>query len=170
MALALGADEMQARAALASFPGVERRMQRIGTCAGAEVYDDYAHNPEKLQAMISTLQERHAKGVAVVWRPHGYGPLRKMTESLAEMFVATLRPQDRLLLLPVYDAGGTADRSINSDQLAAKVKDSVFVKTPEEALALLRAHASAFGAIVVAGARDPGLPVMARRLAEREQV
>lgn len=168
MAVALGADEARARAALASFPGVERRMQRVGTCSGAEVYDDYAHNPEKLQAMIATLQERNEKGVAVVWRPHGYGPLRKMMEALAAMFAATLRPQDRLLLLPVYDAGGTADRSINSDQLAAKVERSVFVETPEEALRLLTAHASAFGAIVTAGARDPGLPVMARRLAGKE--
>ena len=168
MALALGADEARARAALASFPGVERRLQRVGTCSGAEVYDDYAHNPEKLQAMITTLQERHGKGVAVVWRPHGYGPFRKMMEALAAMFAATLRPQDRLLLLPVYDAGGTADRRVNSDQLAAKVKNSVFVETPEEALRLLTAHAPAFGAIVTAGARDPGLPVMARLLAERK--
>ena len=168
MAVALGADETRARAALASFPGVERRMQLVGTCLGAEVYDDYAHNPEKLHAMISTLQERYEKGVAVVWRPHGYGPLRKMMEALAAMFAATLRPQDRLLLLPVYDAGGTADRSVNSDQLAVKVKESIFVETPEEALRLLTAHASAFGAIVTAGARDPGLPVMARRLAGKE--
>ena len=143
-------------------------MQLVGRFSGAEVYDDYAHNPEKLHAMITTLQERHANGVAVVWRPHGYGPLRKMMDALAEMFAATLRPQDRLLLLPVYDAGGTADRSVNSDALAAKVKGSVFVETPDEAIRLLTAHASAFGAIVTAGARDPGLPVMARRLAGKE--
>ena len=165
MAVALGADEAKAREALVSFPGVERRMQLVGTCSGAEVYDDYAHNPEKLQAMISTLQERQAKGVAVVWRPHGYGPLRKMMDALAAMFSKVLRPQDRLYLLPVYDAGGTADRSVNSDALAARVKDSVFVETPDEAVRLLKAHASAFGAIVMAGARDPGLPVMAHQLA-----
>ena len=168
MAVALGADEAKAREALVSFPGVERRMQLVGTCSGAEVYDDYAHNPEKLQAMISTLQERHARGVAIVWRPHGYGPLRKMMDALAAMFSKVLRPQDRLFLLPVYDAGGTADRSVNSDVLVARVKDSVFVETPDEAVRLLKAHASAFGAIVMAGARDPGLPVMAHRLAGKE--
>lgn len=165
MAVALGADEAKAREALVSFPGVERRMQLVGTCSGAEVYDDYAHNPEKLQAMISTLQERQEKGVAVVWRPHGYGPLRKMMDALAAMFSKVLRRQDRLYLLPVYDAGGTADRSVNSDALAARVKDSIFVETPDEAVRLLKAHASAFGAIVMAGARDPGLPVMAHQLA-----
>jgi len=169
MAVALGADEAQARAALASFPGVERRLQFVGRCDGADVYDDYAHNPEKLRAMIATLQDRYAKGVAVLWRPHGYGPLAKMKEALAEMFAAVLRPQDRLVLLPVYDAGGTADRSVNSDALAAKVKDSVFTETPDEAVRLLKALAPALGAIVIAGARDPGLPVMARRLAGKEQ-
>lgn len=168
MAVALGADEAKARAALLDFPGVERRMQLVGHCAGAEVYDDYAHNPEKLHAMISTLQERHAKGIVVLWRPHGYGPLRKMMDALAEMFAETLRPQDRLVLLPVYDAGGTADRSVSSDALAEMVAGSIFVKTPEEAEGLLRAQASAFGAIVTAGARDPALPVMARKLAGKE--
>ena len=145
-------------------------MQFVGMCDGAEVYDDYAHNPEKLHAMVSTLQERHGKGVAVLWRPHGYGPLRKMMDALAEMFSKTLRPQDMLVLLPVYDAGGTADRSVNSDELAAKVKGSFFVKTPDEAERLLKAQASAFGAIVTAGARDPALPVLARRLAGKERL
>lgn len=168
MAVALGADEAKAREALLDFPGVERRMQFVGMCGGAEVYDDYAHNPEKLHAMLTTLQDRHEKGVAVLWRPHGYGPLRKMADDLADMFNGVLRPQDALVLLPVYDAGGTADRSVNSDSLAGKVKGSRFVETPEEAVELLKAQAPAVGAIVTAGARDPGLPVMARRLAGKE--
>ena len=168
MAVALGADGAKARAALLSFPGVERRMQLIGLCGEAEIYDDYAHNPEKLHAMLATLQERFDGGVAVVWRPHGYGPLRKMMDALAAMFSATLRCQDRLVLLPVYDAGGTADRSVQTDALAAMVPGAVFVETPEEAYRLLKAQAPAFGAMVVAGARDPGLTVLARRLAGKE--
>ena len=84
------------------------------------------------------------------------------------MFSETLRPQDRLILLPVYDAGGTADRSVQSDALAARVSGSVFLETPEEVYRLLMAQASAFGAIVTAGARDPGLPVLAGRLAGKE--
>jgi UDP-N-acetylmuramate--alanine ligase len=170
MAIALGADETAARTALLNFPGVERRMQFVGLCDGAEVYDDYAHNPEKLQAMMTTLQERHEKGVAVLWRPHGYGPLKKMLGALSEMFNNVLRPQDRLILLPVYDAGGTADRSLNSDRLAELIPGAVFIKTPEEATALLKAQASAFGAIVTAGARDPALPVIAQHLAGKEQI
>ena len=177
MACALGADPVQAAAALASFPGVERRLQRIGSLLRGDrqvaVYDDYAHNPEKLHAMWTTLADAFPRGVAVVWRPHGYGPLRKMLEPLAAAFRDVMRPQDALVLLPVYDAGGTADRSVNSDALAARLVDAsgtvALVQDLEGAEAYLRARADAFGAIVTAGARDPGLPVLARRLAEKEK-
>lgn len=170
MAAALGADPARLAAAIRTFPGVERRLQRVGTCGGAVVYDDYAHNPEKLHAMLATLQAAYPKGVAVVWRPHGYAPLRKMLEALAAMFRATLRPCDELLVLPVYDAGGTTDRSLNSDALVARLNASPvrFVEGLEDAETHLRTHAPAFGALIVAGARDPGLPVLARRLAGKE--
>lgn len=170
MAAALGADPARLAAAIRTFPGVERRLQRVGTCGGAVVYDDYAHNPEKLHAMLATLQAAYPKGVVVVWRPHGYAPLRKMLEALAAMFRATLRPCDELLVLPVYDAGGTTDRSLNSDALVARLNASPvrFVEGLEDAETHLRTHAPAFGALVVAGARDPGLPVLARRLAGKE--
>lgn len=170
MAAALGADPARLAAAIRTFPGVERRLQRVGTCGGAVVYDDYAHNPEKLHAMLATLQAAYPKGVAVVWRPHGYAPLRKMLEALAAMFRATLRPCDELLVLPVYDAGGTTDRSLNSDALVARLNASPvrLVEGLEDAETHLRTHAPAFGALVVAGARDPGLPVLARRLAGKE--
>ena len=162
MALALGCDEAKARAALLTFRGVERRLQRVG----GNVFDDYAHNPEKLRAMWTTLAEEYPGGICAVWRPHGYAPLRKMLDALAEMFTSTIRPQDRLLVLPVYDAGGTADRSINSDALVARLGDkAVAVSDFEEAYSWCRAHRGDFAAFAVCGARDPGLAPFARRLA-----
>lgn len=173
LALAVGASVDALAAAMRTFPGVERRLQRVGVrkCpSGGEVavYDDYAHNPEKLRAMLTTLQGAHPKGVAVVWRPHGYAPLRKMMDALAAMFRDTLRPGDLLVLPPVYDAGGTADRSVNSGDLAARLNGLPvrLVEGLEEAEAVFRPFASDYGAIVVSGARDPGLPVLARRLSE----
>ena len=162
MALALGCDEAKARAALLTFRGVERRLQRVG----GNVFDDYAHNPEKLRAMWTTLAEEYPGGICAVWRPHGYAPLRKMLDALVEMFTSTIRPQDRLLVLPVYDAGGTADRSINSDALVARLGDkAVAVSDFDEAYSWCRAHRGDFAAFAVCGARDPGLAPFARRLA-----
>ena len=183
LARAVGADEASLAAAIRTFPGVERRLQKVGVlrvgapaprdgapvlCDGVlavAIYDDYAHNPEKLAAMWRTLAAAHPKGIAVVWRPHGYGPLRKMLAPLAAMLREMMRPQDALFLLPVYDAGGTADRSVNSDALAALVPGAELVQDLQEAESVLRRRAPAFGAIATAGARDPGLPLLARRLA-----
>ena len=163
MAKALGCDEAKARAALLSFGGVERRLQKHGE----NVYDDYAHNPEKLKAMWTTLAERHPGGICVVWRPHGYAPLRKMMDALATMFNETIRPQDRLLLLPVYDAGGTTDRSVNSDSLAAKVARCELVADLEAAYGWISANRAGFEAFATCGARDPDLPALAARIAAR---
>ncbi len=164
MAVALGCDRAQAERAMDSFAGVERRLQKYGE----RVYDDYAHNPEKLRAMWLTLAERHPEGLCVVWRPHGYAPLRKMMDALAEMFNEVVRPQDKLLLLPVYDAGGTTDRSVNSDALAAKLKSGVCetVADLDAAFEWMSSNRGAFAAFATAGARDPGLPLLAQRLAD----
>lgn len=198
MALAIGCDETKARAALLSFRGVERRLQLITPTFEHSniqtfkyfptVYDDYAHNPEKLKAMWTTLAEKHPEGICVIWRPHGYAPLRKMMDALAAMFAETIRPCDKLLLLPVYDAGGTTDRSVNSDALVAKIesleslesrgKGSEGSRTPrsdpkatlisdlDAAYDWCAAHKGDYAAFVTCGARDPGLPVLARRLSE----
>ncbi len=171
MARLLGADEAALSAALRTFPGVERRLQRVGSrttpTGEVAVFDDYAHNPEKLHAMLTTLQQAYPRGVAVLWRPHGYAPLRKMGEARARMFRETLRAQDRLLLLPVYDVGGTTDRSINSEVLLPQLAGSPveLVADLEQAGVRLAELAPSLGAMVVAGARDPGLPVLAKRLA-----
>ncbi len=164
MAVALGCDRAAAERAMESFAGVERRLQRYGEF----VYDDYAHNPEKLRAMWLTLAERHPDGICVVWRPHGYAPLRKMMDALAEMFNEVVRPQDLLLLLPVYDAGGTTDRSVNSDALAERLKQGACeqVADLDAAFEWMSAHRGEFAAYATAGARDPELPALARRLAE----
>ncbi len=166
MAVALGCRDDDARAAMKSFGGVERRLQKYGD----RVYDDYAHNPEKLRSMWTALAKRHPDGLCVVWRPHGYAPLRKMLDQLAEMFREVIRPCDRLLLLPVYDAGGTTDRSINSDALVERIgvgvgERVVLVKDLDEAYEWCAVHRDDFAAFVTCGARDPGLPVLASRIA-----
>ena len=173
MAVALGCDESRAREAMKTFGGVERRLQKYAD----NVYDDYAHNPEKLRSMWLALKKSHLGPLCAVWRPHGYAPLRKMLDALAEMFVETMSPGDRLLLLPVYDAGGTTDRSINSDALASRIAELgtgnverepkvVTVPSLDAAFKWISGNRGSFAAFVTCGARDPDLPALASRIAE----
>ena len=178
MAIALGVKPESAIAAMKTFRGVERRLQLITSQTSQTskppklaVYDDYAHNPEKLKAMWMTLAEKHPEGICVIWRPHGYAPLRKMMDALAAMFAETVRDCDKLLLLPVYDAGGTTDRSVNSDELLRRIQtikqsnnQTIQVSDLDAAYAWCAAHKGDYAAFVTCGARDPGLPVLAKRL------
>ncbi|MEG2724625.1 MAG: Mur ligase domain-containing protein [Kiritimatiellia bacterium] len=165
MALALGFDAEKLNHALATFRGIRRRLERVGTCHGAMVVDDYAHNIEKLSAAWTTLSAVCPQGVYGVWRPHGYAPLRKMLEGLVAMFNATVRPCDKLFLLPVYDDGGTADRSINSEvlfsRLTCPVEQVADLSVAEERL---RAVARPGTMLALFGARDHGLSALATRL------
>ncbi len=151
--------------AMKEFRGVSRRLELVGTSKGVSVYDDYAHNTEKIRAAWQTLAGSY-DSIAGIWRPHGYGPLRSMMDDLEQMFSSVLRTSDRLILLPVYDAGGTADRSINSDVLAERLtgrgKNVRFISNPDEAC--IQAIGSGVSAVVTLGARDPGLPGLARRI------
>jgi len=173
MAMALGCKLDDIRRAFMTFRGVERRLQRITSISNPAqpspiVYDDYAHNPEKLHAMWTTLAAAYPSGICVIWRPHGYAPLRKMMDALAAMFNDVVRPCDRLLLLPVYDAGGTTDRSVNSDALAVKIaaEKVVTVPDPNAAYSWISSRFREFSAFVTCGARDPDLPRLAQRIAD----
>jgi len=169
MALALGADPGRIASALASYRGVERRLQIIGKCNNAVVIDDYAHNPEKISAAWKTLAEAFPGGVCGIWRPHGYAPLRKMMDDLVEMFGSVCRSEDRLLILPVYDAGGSANRDVSSEDLAFKLEQKgvkvELVNGLDLAWLRMSELSADFGVLVCFGARDPGLPRLASRLA-----
>lgn len=161
-----GVSVAQSAAALATFRGIHRRLEVAARVDGVTVIDDYAHNPAKIAAALAAVQPFAGRLVAV-WRPHGYGPLRNMLDGLADAFAALRGGRHRLLLLPVYDVGGTADRSIGSDALAARLATAgVDVACVADYAAVRRAlqdsALTAGDAVLVMGARDPGLPSLAR--------
>jgi UDP-N-acetylmuramate--alanine ligase len=153
--------------ALASFRGIQRRLEIVGTARGVTVIDDYAHNPAKIRAAFEALTPYHKRMIAI-WRPHGFKPLTSMMEELVNMFAEVCRPSDRLHILPVYDAGGTADRTINADALTDKLQarnvPARFVSDQAKLVALVSGDARSGDVVVTMGARDPDLPVLARAL------
>jgi hypothetical protein len=84
------------------------------------------------------------------------------------MFDETIRPQDKLLLLPVYDAGGTACRNLNSSTLAANLDMGKveLVDGLDAAYRWCTVYYTQFAAFVTCGARDPALPSLAKDLHE----
>jgi len=163
MARACGCEEEPAKAAVRSFPGVERRLERCSPPGpGPSVYDDYAHNPEKLLAAIRAVIPEGGR-LTVVWRPHGFAPLRQNFDAFVDAFSQGLRGEDRLRLLPVFYAGGTAPRGVDSEALARSLRgrgvDATVMEDYPESLEL-----GSEDVLLVAGARDPELPTFAHRM------
>lgn len=167
MAEQLGCGLEEVRAALGSFRGIQRRLETVGHARGVTVVDDYAHNPVKIGAAWNALAAG-GRRVIGIWRPHGYGPLRLMLDELASSFAHVCGAKDELLLLPVFDAGGTADRSTRSEQLAERLqaagKACRVVADYDEAVRHVKASARQGDVVVTMGARDPGLPELARAI------
>ena len=169
-ARALGVPLADGAAALARFEGLKRRLETVGTAGGVTVLDDFAHNPDKIDATLATLRAQPGR-LLVMFQPHGYGPLAKMGEPLAASFARGLAPGDRLYLPdPVYQ-GGTVDRARGSDWLAEAIRgqDRDAVHLPERSAIgdALIAEARDGDRIVVMGARDDTLSEFAADLVER---
>ena len=158
-------DEMVAP--LASFAGVGRRFQSLGVARGVEVVDDFAHNPAKLAAAIATAKAR-SKRVLAIFQPHGFGPTRFLRPDLVETFATALSPGDRLWLLEVFFAGGTARRDFSAADIVAEIAargTAARFAPSRDALVEEVLHEAREGDLVlVMGARDPSLTELGERI------
>jgi UDP-N-acetylmuramate--alanine ligase len=167
---ALGVRIEDSITALARFEGLKRRLETVGSATGVTVIDDFAHNPDKIDATLATLRAQPGR-LLIMFQPHGFGPLVKMGEELADSFVRGMAPDDRLYLPdPVYQ-GGTVERTRGSDWLAEQVRErgKQAEHIPERAKIgeALLSEADAGDRIVIMGARDDTLSEFARELVTR---
>ncbi len=170
-ASAAGVPVGEAVRALATFAGLARRFDVIGTNhAAITVVDDFGHNPEKCAATLRTLRE-HPGRIIAFFQPHGYGPLRQMGAELAETFARELSAEDRVFISdPVY-YGGTVDRSLGADYVVRLIEEAGgsadHIPTRKAVADRIAALAGPGDRIVVMGARDDTLTEFARELYAR---
>ncbi len=164
---ALGLDVNAATEAIRHFNGLERRLELTGRTGGISVYDDYAHNPEKIKAALTAIQGQTGR-VTAIWRPHGFKPLALMRHDLKKMLKETLREGDTFYLLPVFYAGGTTRENITSRQIVEECRNEHmavhYCETCEDVLTSVLRDLKTEQVILIMGARDPALPVFARNL------
>ncbi|ANC86030.1 glutamate ligase domain-containing protein [Sphingomonas sp. NIC1] len=159
----------QAVEAIGGFTGLRRRFDFIGAAGGVAVIDDFGHNPDKIAATLDTLHAFPGR-LRILFQPHGYGPLKVMRRELVESLTQRLRPDDLLVLPdPVYH-GGTVSREVTSADIVADLtaagRDARHVANRAEAAALLVAEARPGDRVVVMGARDDTLSLLAAEMLE----
>ena len=149
-AICLGVRPNAVKYGLAGFNGAGRRFEFKGKYNGADVYDDYAHHPGELKALLDTVEGLNYKRCILVFQPHTY----TRTAALFEDFVTQLKRPDVLLLAEIFAAREKNTIGISSAALAAKVDGSLFFPTFTELETALRRIAQPGDIILTVGAGD----------------
>ena len=161
--------------ALERFDGVWRRNDCAGmTVKGAVVYDDYAHNPEKILSCLKAMREIAPGNLYAVFQPHGYKPFGFMRDQLFAYLDEFLTRKDRFILLEPFYAGGTSSFSPTAEEVATEWKsrsaasERFMVFPDRDTLAdFLALKPEADDIIVIMGARDNSLSDYAKSLTEQ---
>ncbi len=152
--------------AVRDFSGVARRFAVTETTQNVHVVDDFAHNPVKIAAAVGAGRGLSARVVAV-YQPHGFGPTRFLKNEYITTFRTVFRQNDSLYLLPIYYAGGTAQRNISSEDIINGLGPVPFtaqaVRDRDELLTKLRLDVKPDDCVLIMGARDPSLPALVRK-------
>jgi len=102
MAAALGVTPPVAAAAVATYPGLARRLEWIGTAGGVAVVDDYAHHPTEVAASLAACRSRFGpRGrLLCVYVPHTYS----RTLALLDRYRDAFRLAGHVWLAPIEPA------------------------------------------------------------------
>ena len=162
-----GVSLSEAAAALARFSGIRRRLEVVGRAGDITVFDDFAHNPDKIAATLDTLHDFPGR-LLILFQPHGYSPLLKMKNEFINGFAEKLGAQDVLIISEPAYYGGTTDKSVTSVDIvrgiAAHGRKALAPGDRATSGEELRRLARPGDRIVIMGARDDTLSSFAREL------
>ncbi|MBE6995796.1 MAG: UDP-N-acetylmuramate--L-alanine ligase [Ruminococcaceae bacterium] len=149
-AYVLGLPGSAVEAGLATFIGAGRRFEHKGSFNGAEVYDDYAHHPDELHALLTTAKTLPYQRVVVAFQPHTY----TRTAKLFDQFVEELKLADVAIVAEIYAAREQNTLGISSADLCRSIPGAVYCSTLEKVAAQLRQTAQPGDLILTVGAGD----------------
>ena len=135
---------------LATFTGAGRRFEHKGNYNGAEVYDDYAHHPGELHALLTTAKTLGYRRILCAFQPHTYS----RTKALFQEFVEELKLPDIAILMEIFAARETDTLGISSKDLADAIPGALYCKTLDDVTAALRSLAQEGDLILTVGAGD----------------
>ncbi len=111
----VGADPAKLAQGLSEFTGVRRRFEYKGNVGETRVYDDYAHHPTEVAAVLTAARDKvEAEGngarVVVCFQPHLYS----RTQEFSSEFAEALSLADACVLLDIFGARETPIEGVTS--------------------------------------------------------
>jgi len=148
--ICLGIKPYAVKYGLAGFNGAGRRFEFKGKYNGADVYDDYAHHPSELQALLDTVEKLNYERSIIVFQPHTY----TRTAALFSDFVTQLKRAEILILAEIFAAREQNTVGISSMDLAKEIDGAAFYPDFDALETALRAIARPGDIILTVGAGD----------------
>lgn len=118
VATEIGIPDEQIRSALENFGGVARRFMLTGTWKGIPIYDDYAHHPVEIEAVLKAALSAADKRVIAIVQPHRHTRLKNLFGDFCTCF----DDADTVLVTPVYSAGEQPIEGADRDGLIEGLK------------------------------------------------
>lgn len=115
--ICLGIRPAAVKYGLVDFKGACRRFEFKGKLDGVDVYDDYAHHPGELKALLDMVEMLDYNRIVLAFQPHTYS----RTYALFDEFVEQLKRPDKLLLAEIFAAREKNTIGISSADLAEKI-------------------------------------------------
>jgi UDP-N-acetylmuramate--alanine ligase len=113
-----GVSDAVIRKTFAAFSGVKRRFSKVGEWGGVQIYDDYAHHPVEIAAVLRAARAGGDGRILAVMQPHRYTRL----QALFNEFSCCLDDADIVAVTPVYSAGEAPIPGIDRDELASGLR------------------------------------------------
>ncbi len=124
----LGVEKKLIKKALKNFQGVGRRFEFMMDYNGMRIYDDFAHHPTEIRAVIKAAQKKHQGKIAVIFQPHQ----RVRTKQFISDFASALDLADKAAVMPIYEVvGREEDIDIQSDDIADLSVKISLIKEPK---------------------------------------
>ena len=115
VALNLGINIGIIKKAIKKFSGIQRRFTKIFSINNKDFYDDYAHHPTEIRAVIdSARQVYNNRKIICVFQPHRYSRVK----FLKKEFALSFKLSDIVILCPIYAAGEKVDHNFNQDNFS----------------------------------------------------
>ncbi len=116
---AVGLEFERIASALASFRGVHRRFERLGSWLGATVVDDYAHHPTEVAATLQAARQAFPSArIHAVFQPHLYS----RTRDLGEDFGRALLEADDAVVTGIYASRESPMEGVSGEDIVRSAR------------------------------------------------
>ena len=120
----LGFDKTQIISSLNQFRSTKRRFELVKKDEQHWHYDDYAHHPSEILAVIDTLNENFGEQKKLIsFQPHTFSRTRQLFDEFVDALATHTKANDEILLIDIFPSAREAfDPDMNCDKLVTAVK------------------------------------------------